>query len=92
MDIMVCLYGQALRQPAAAGHSSSGGASHGREAGGHEEAADEEAEEEALLVMQLRGEKHKNGFLWHNFMLKLERLPRQASTFAKAGSGHIGKT
>jgi hypothetical protein len=51
----LCLYGQALRQPAAAGHSS-GGASHGREAGGHEDAADEEAEEEALLVMQLRGE------------------------------------
>ena len=52
----LCLYGQALRQPAAAGHSS-GGAGHGREAGGHEDAADEEAEEEALLVMQLRGEK-----------------------------------
>ena len=54
----LCLYGQVLRQPAAAGHSMrSGGASHGREAGGHEDAADEEAEEEALLVMQLRGEK-----------------------------------
>ena len=82
----LCLYGQALRQPAAAGHSS-GGASHGREAGGRGDAADGEAEEEALLVMQLRGEKQINVFLWHNFMLKLECLPRQASIFAKTGSG-----